>query len=66
LRAAYTHDDHHTLFEKMVTLGLASDKADARNSCYRYFENSPEFANHEQAIKDLLTKSVEYFSLLKD
>jgi AAA15 family ATPase/GTPase len=66
LRAAYAHDDHHTLFEKMVALGLATDRSDARNICYRYFESSAEFALHEQGIKEILLKSVSHFSQLKD
>lgn len=66
LSAHLVHENHHSLFDRMVHLGLASDKSDARNQCYQAFEISPEFERHEIDIKNLLSRTVDYFSLLQD
>jgi len=66
LSAALVHEDHHSLFDRMAQFGLASDKNDARNQCYHAFELSPEFEKHEHDIRDLLSRTVNYFSLLQD
>lgn len=66
LRAAFEHSDHHSLFQAMVNLGLATDVSDARTLCYAAFSASPEFAKHEQELRDFLIQVVTEFSNLSD
>jgi hypothetical protein len=54
LRTALQNSDHHSLFQQMVNLGIATDKSDARGLCYTAFTDSPEYTKHEEDIKEFL------------
>ena len=62
LSAALAHTDHHSLFEAMVNLELATDVSDARNICYEAFKKSPEYLKHEADLKNFLVKTAKHFS----
>lgn len=62
LTAALHHSDHHSLFQQMVNLGLAADKADARAICYAAFQERPEYTKHYQDLADFLTNIADYYS----
>ena len=62
LSSAFQHSDHHSLFQQMVNLGLATDKSDARSACYTAFEASPEYTKHEEDLRNFLTSVVSEFS----
>jgi predicted ATPase len=62
LSSALQHSDHHSLFQQMVNLGIATDKLDARAACYTAFEASPEYTKHEEDLRDFLTSVVSEFS----
>ncbi len=62
LTSALQHSDHHSLFQQMVNLGLATDKSDARAACYTAFETSPEYAKHEEDLKNFLVTVVTEYS----
>lgn len=66
LAAALAHADHHTLFDKMTELGIASDNNDALSQCYRAFEQSLHYARHEAEMQDFLLRINTYFSELSD
>jgi len=66
LRAALEHNDHHSLFQAMVTLGLAADIPDARAQCFGAFQSSPEFAKHKADLHNFLVRVVKHFSELVD
>lgn len=62
LESALQHEDHHTLFEYMVQLGLAADAMDARSRCYSDFRASSEYSKHAQDIQLLIKKSIAQFT----
>ncbi len=62
LTSALQHSDHHSLFQQMVNLGVATDKADARAACYAAFETSSEYTKHEEDLKDFLIRVVADYS----
>ncbi|WEE75713.1 AAA family ATPase [Comamonas testosteroni] len=66
LSSSLQYEDHHFLFEKMINLGLASDKKDARNRCYDVFKLSAEYQRHSDDIKQLVTRSLQHFSVIRD
>jgi hypothetical protein len=66
LEASFTHDDHHTLFEIMINLGLAADKGDARSRCYEAFKQSQHFQRHRDELSNLFTRVSQYFTQLQD
>jgi len=52
----------HALFQKMVDLGLASDKGDARNLCYNSFCKTADFTHHQQELDNFLHEMEKKFS----
>ncbi len=60
LTTALQHSDHHSLFQQMVNLGLATDKSDARASCYTAFEASPEYT--KQVLLPISCRKPDRFS----
>lgn len=54
LASSLQHSDHHSLFQQMVNLGLATDKNDARAACYAAFENSAEYLKHKDDLEVFL------------
>lgn len=64
LASSLAHDDHHSLFQKMCTLGLASDINDARNQCYEAFKQDTNYARHEEELRLFLVSANKYFSEL--
>lgn len=66
LRAALEHSDHHSLFQAMINLGLATDEAEARSQCYIAFEKTPEYSKHESELLTFLIDVVKKFSDLQD
>ncbi len=66
LESALLHTDHHSLFEEMVQLGIATDLSDARNKCWYTFSSTPEFLKLSNDLKDFLIKTVHFFSSCSD
>lgn len=66
LESALSHNDHHSLFQKMVELGLAADVMDARNQCFMSFSSQPEYKVFETSLRRFLEKSASHFSSLAD
>lgn len=66
LRSAFEHNDHHSLFQQMTNLGLATDNSDARAQCYSTFEQSPEYAKHFEELSGFLKNTVTKFSEMSD
>jgi hypothetical protein len=62
LTTALQHSDHHSLFQQMVNLAVATDKSDAHSVCCRAFEESPEYTKHEEDLKDFLISVVSDYS----
>jgi predicted ATPase len=62
LESSLQHSDHHSLFNLMVTLGLAADEADARNTCYESFKLTPEYITHRNDIALLVGRALEHYS----
>lgn len=66
LEAALNHVNHHTLFIKMVELGLAADANDARNLCFEAFSNSQDYQKHSEDLKALIKRAIAHFTALPD
>lgn len=66
LEAGLAHNDHHTLFQVMVNLGLAADAAEARGLCYSAFEVQPEYTKHSRDLEDFLTRVLTHFTEVVD
>lgn len=66
LKSALTHNDHHSLFNEMVTIGLATDDKDARNQCFEIFKMKPEYRKLECDLRNFLEITVSHFSELSD
>ncbi|HEY8270260.1 MAG TPA: AAA family ATPase [Pseudobdellovibrionaceae bacterium] len=66
LRAALEHEDHHTLFNKMIGCGLATSELDAQSCCYSAFSNTPEYQKHKSDMSSFLISVVKKFSELQD
>lgn len=66
LEAALQHLDHHTLFNQMVDLGLASDANDARNRCFDAFCNTPEYQKHSDDLQALIRRTISHFTAQPD
>lgn len=62
LASSLQHSDHHSLFQQMVNLGLATDKSDARSACYTAFEASAEFTKHKEDLTEFLNNIVNEYS----
>ena len=60
------HGDHHTLFDKMIDLSLATDKEDARNRCFDLFSNTPEYEKHCVDLRALINRAIAYFTAVPD
>lgn len=54
--------DHHFLFKKMVSYGLASDEKDALIICYNNFKNCAFYSFHALEIIKYLYKAIDYYS----
>jgi AAA domain, putative AbiEii toxin, Type IV TA system len=66
LEAALQHTDHHTLFNQMVELGLATDAKDARGICFTAFRNTPEYQKHSEDLQSLIRRAITHFTALPD
>lgn len=66
LEAALQHVDHHTLFNQMVELGIASDVNDARDRCFSAFQNTPEYQKHSEDLQTLILRAIAHFTALPD
>ena len=62
LESALVHEDHHSLFNKMVALGLAADKNDARNVCFKEFRASAEYSKFKEDISMVVSGALEHYS----
>jgi predicted ATPase len=62
LSTALNNSDHHTLFNKMADLGLASDYNDARSICWGYFTETEQFTTLKNELSDFLIKVAKHFS----
>jgi predicted ATPase len=62
LRSALEFNDHHSLFQHMVNLGLATTDSDALSLCYTAFESSPEYSKHSQELSVFLINVITKFS----
>lgn len=66
LRVALNNIDHHSLFQEMKNLGLATDKSQARELCWGAFKSTAEYTTLETELKDFLLKTVTDFSVKSD
>ena len=66
LLTALTYNDHHSLFDEMVDLGLATDSNDARNKCFDSFKSKSEYRKLKKDLSEFLIKTVKHFSELCD
>jgi len=66
LEAALKHVNHHTLFIRMVELGLAADANDARNLCFEAFSNSSDYQKHSEDLQALIKRAIAHFTALPD
>jgi predicted ATPase len=66
LQVALTNIDHHSLFQEMVNLGLASDKAHGRQLCWDAFKDTAEYTTLETELTQFLFKAVTDFSIQSD
>jgi predicted ATPase len=66
LRSALKHEAHHSLFQKMVKLGVATSELDAQSCCYSAFCNTPEYSKHKSELSKFLISVVKNFSELQD
>jgi len=66
LQVALGNIDHHSLFQEMVTLGLCTDKSQARQVSWDAFKATSEYATLETSIKSFLFKTVTDFSIKSD
>lgn len=64
LASALAHTDHHSLFQAMVNLELASDINDARNLCYDAFTKTQEYIKHRNDFSGFLIDATKHFSEL--
>lgn len=62
LESFTTTVNKHALFQKMVDLGLASDKGDARNLCYSSFCKTADFTVHQEELDRFLRHMATQFS----
>lgn len=66
LEAALNHINHHTLFNKMVELGVASDEKDARSRCFAAFSKSPDYQKHSMDLQAVIRKAIDHFTAPSD
>lgn len=66
LEAALLYSEHHSLFQKMINLGFATDIADARAACYAAFKASSEFIKHAQELRDFLVAVGKKYSSVQE
>jgi AAA15 family ATPase/GTPase len=62
LDTALNYSDHHSLFSKMVELGLAADERQALNECWVAFKITSEYQKLALDMKEFLVKTTRYFS----
>lgn len=62
LQSALENANPHELFQRMVDLGFAADKHDARSVCYASFERSVEYSDFFQGLRDYVLGLAARFS----
>lgn len=66
LATAFNFTDHHSLFQEMTNLWIATDKYNARQLCWDAFRQTSEYSTLENNLTTFLFKVVEYFSRQAD
>ena len=66
LNTALINSDHHALFQEMVNIGLAADRATARIMCWQVFITTPEYTQLLADLTSFLITTVSHFSRLSD
>lgn len=66
IESALEHTNHHTLFNAMVTEGLATDTMDARNRCHGAFLGTAEHKKQHDELRSFLLAQATYFSEVTD
>ncbi|TNE54319.1 MAG: hypothetical protein EP338_07855 [Bacteroidetes bacterium] len=62
LETAWKYSDHHSLFQEMNNIGLATDNSDARSKCWQAYTESGEYATLLGTMKEFLLKTAKHFS----
>lgn len=66
LQTALTHDDHHSLFSKMVSIGLAVDVNQAKQECWNAFKRSSDYEILKDNFQQFILKTIQSFSERSD
>lgn len=62
LRTALINTDHHSLFQEMTNLGIATDKHQARQFCWDAFKLTAEYTTLFNDFKGFIFRTAAYFS----
>lgn len=66
LASALNHTDHHSLFQKMVSLWYATDEHQARQKCWDSFKGTAEYSILKKDLTKFFFKTIKHFSKLSD
>lgn len=66
LRAAFNFNDHHTLFQEMQNLGIAANRMQARELCWRSFIQTAEYTFLRTEFNDFILATVKHFAELSE
>lgn len=58
--------DHHSLYQEMANLGLATDKGNARQLCWGCFTGTAEYQTLETELTSFLIRVTKHFSEISD
>lgn len=66
LQTALINTDHHSLFQEMTNLGIATDKYQARQYCWEAFKLTAEYTTLFNDFRNYIIRTTTYFSNLSD